>query len=143
MSPFQHILVATDFSKPSLRAVDFGLMLASRLNPELTLMHAYELPAYAYEAFICPSAAVLDGLLGAARQQLDELLAKVRVTAPHARAILGQGAPWQQILLAAHEVEADAIVVGTHGRAGIRRTLLGSVAERVLRLSPVPVLIVP
>jgi nucleotide-binding universal stress UspA family protein len=142
MSKFQHILVATDFGESSMRAVDFGLMLATQLGARITLVHAYEIPPLAYEAFVYPTADVIDALINAARAQLDKALTAVRRTAPDANAILRQGVPWQQILSAIDEAHADLVVVGTHGRGGLPRFLLGSVAERVVRLSPMPVVVV-
>jgi nucleotide-binding universal stress UspA family protein len=56
--------------------------------------------------------------------------------------MLREGRPWEAILEAAREVRADLIVMGTHGRHGLVRTLLGSVTEKVVRTSPVPVLVV-
>jgi nucleotide-binding universal stress UspA family protein len=142
MSKYQHILVATDFGESSMRAVDFGLMLATQLGAKFTVVHAYEIPAFAYEAFAYPTADVIDALINAARAELDKALAEVRRTIPNASAILRQGAPWNQILSAIDDAHADLVVVGTHGRGGLPRLLLGSVAERVVRLSPVPVVVV-
>jgi nucleotide-binding universal stress UspA family protein len=57
--------------------------------------------------------------------------------------VLAHGEPWKQILEIAKERMADIIVMGTHGRRGLSRVFLGSVAEKVVRLSPVPVMTVP
>jgi nucleotide-binding universal stress UspA family protein len=59
-----------------------------------------------------------------------------------AEGVLGIGSAWQNILSVAKELKADVIVLGTHGRSGVMHALLGSVAEKVVRLSPVPVLTV-
>lgn len=142
MSKLQQILIATDFGESSMRAVDFGLMLATQLGAKITLVHVYEIPAFAYEAFVYPTADVIDALINAARAQLDKALTAIRQTVPDANAILRQGAPWQQILFAIDEARADLVVVGTHGRGGLPRLLLGSIAERVVRLSPMPVVVV-
>ena len=142
MNTFRHVLVATDFAESSQRALDFALALANRLRAKLTLVHAAEIPAYAYEAFVYPTAEVVNALNASARRQLNTLLASVQKTLPDADAILRHGAAWQQILSTAEQTRADLIVIGTHGRTGASRALLGSVAERVVRLSPVPVMVV-
>lgn len=140
---FRHILVATDFGECSGRAVDLAVMLATQLKARLTLFHSCEIPTLAYEAFVYPSADVIQGMLDTSRAQLEKALAAVQRTAPAADSILQHGVPWQQILVAAEQAKADLVVVGTHGRAGLSRVLVGSVAERVVRLSPLPVLVVP
>jgi nucleotide-binding universal stress UspA family protein len=61
---------------------------------------------------------------------------------PQAKAILRSGVPWREILSAVEDVAADLVVMGTHGRRGVSHALLGSVAEKIVRLSPVPVLTV-
>jgi nucleotide-binding universal stress UspA family protein len=79
----------------------------------------------------------------AATEELQKALAAARTQLPTAVAVLKQaGAVWEQILATAREVGADLIVLGTHGRTGVSHALIGSVAERVVRHSPVPVLTV-
>jgi nucleotide-binding universal stress UspA family protein len=75
-----------------------------------------------------------------ATKELDALLQKVKDRYPKAEAAVVAGEPWLAILEAVKKQGADLIVMGTHGRRGISRVLLGSVAEKVVRLSPVPVL---
>ena len=76
----------------------------------------------------------------AARRQLENALAVVRSRLPAAEAVLTNGPAAAEVVAVADRVKADLIVMGTHGRQGVGRMFLGSVAERVVRSSPVPVL---
>ena len=142
MSNFRHVLVATDFGESSQRAVELALVIAGRLNARLTIMHACQLLAHMYEG-LYPNAQVIEMIADAARKQLAAALAAARQTKSDTRALLRHGPPWQQILSAIDETHADLVVLGTHGRTGVERVLLGSVAERLVRLSPVPTVVVP
>ena len=83
---------------------------------------------------------LLTPLQDAANQMMKKLLEAVKRRTPAATGLLRTGVAWEQILTAAKQSDADLIVPGTHGRTGFRHALLGSVAERVVRLSPVPVI---
>jgi nucleotide-binding universal stress UspA family protein len=141
MSNFRHVLVATDFGDPSQRAIELGL-IAGRVGAKLTIMHSCQLLVHTFED-LYPSAEVIERIAEDARKQLDAVLAAAQQTKPDARALLRHGPPWEQILSAIDETHADLVVLGTHGRTGVARVLLGSVAERVVRLSPVPTVVVP
>ena len=142
MNEFKHVLVPVDFSESSARALDVAVDLAARYGASLTLVHACETPVYGYS----PAGAIpfdyLTPLQDAAGRELREALAAIHARCPDARALLRSGVPADEILATAAERGADLIVMGTHGRRGIRHMLLGSVAERVVRASPVPVLTV-
>jgi nucleotide-binding universal stress UspA family protein len=73
---------------------------------------------------------------------LEDWVAKARAEGLNARATLRTGVPYQEVVALATDERADLIVIGTHGRGGIDRALLGSVADRVVRLAPCPVLTV-
>lgn len=139
---FKHILVPTDFGEPSVRAVNLGIDLAAKFGAKLTLFHAYEIPLYAYPQAESIVVDLFTPIEQAAREQLNSTLASVQQKLPQAKAILRSGVPWREILSAAEEVRADLVVMGTHGRRGVSHALLGSVAEKIVRLSPVPVLTV-
>jgi nucleotide-binding universal stress UspA family protein len=81
-------------------------------------------------------------LADAADEQLAAVLPALRARHPGVEGLVRVGVPWEQILAAAAEVSAELVVVGTHGRRGLAHVVLGSVAERVVQLSPVPVLTV-
>ena len=78
----------------------------------------------------------------AARKSLDEAIESTRKVHPKTEGLLREGLEWRLILDVATEQGCDLIVMGTHGRRGLPRLVLGSVAEKVVRLSPVPVLTV-
>lgn len=140
MAAFRQLLVATDFSEASERALSLACSLARDLGAELTVLHVCEVPAYA-ETGPLPYD-VLTPIATAAQARLDEALKEIRRQCPGAKGLLKLGGPWQEILATVRELRADAIVMGTHGRRGVAHALLGSVAERVLRLAPVPVITV-
>jgi nucleotide-binding universal stress UspA family protein len=139
---FRHILVPTDFGEPSARAVNLGIELAVKFEAKLTLLHAYEVPLYTYPQAEAIVVDLFTPIEQAAREQLNSALASVQQKLPQAKAILRSGVPWREILSAVEEVAADVVVMGTHGRRGVTHALLGSVAEKIVRLSPVPVLTV-
>jgi nucleotide-binding universal stress UspA family protein len=138
MYPFRRILVPTDFEGPASRALEVAIELAREHDASLTLVHVWTIPPVYTEGFAWP----VEGLEEAARKALDADLARVRQRLPGARAVLACGAAWEEILAAAKHNDADLIVMGTHGRRGLPRLWLGSVAERVVRTSPIPVLTV-
>jgi nucleotide-binding universal stress UspA family protein len=134
-----HVLIAVDFDDASHRAIDLGKELAKGLGADVTLVHVYHLPIYTYpglEPTLLPG--FTQEVTGAARHALEKLAAEVGVS----RAILREGDPTTEILATAEDVGASMIVVGTHGRRGLSHVLLGSVAEKVVRSSRVPVLTV-
>ena len=139
MDLFRHIVVATDFGEASDAAVDLASRLAAESGAKLTLVHAYTIPSQGYaEAIPFPA----DALRRAAEEAMASSLARVRQSLPGAEGIVTYGVPWGEILRVAKGTDADLIVLGTHGRRGLSRVFLGSVAERVVRLSPLPVLTV-
>ena len=144
MSSIERILVPVDFSETSDRALAQAMALAPRLGATVHLVHVWDLPAYTL-----PDGSVFYALEAATeverglQKSLDERISRF---GGHEVAITGslrRGAPHHEIVEAAKEQRADLIVIGTHGRTGIARLLIGSVAERVVRTSPVPVLTVP
>lgn len=133
------LLVPVDFEEASRRAIDLAKSLATSLGARLVLLHVYTLPVYTYPGL---EPAILPGfhteVTDAARKALTALADEVGVP----DTILRDGDPATEILAAAHERGATMIVMGTHGRRGIVHALLGSVAEKVIRRSEVPVLTV-
>jgi nucleotide-binding universal stress UspA family protein len=143
MSTIQRILVAVDFGDTSNHALDWALDLASKLGAEVTLVHAYELPVYGFpEGALVVTADVATRLASGAQAALSSLVQARSHAGAKLRSILKQGVPWEEINAAADEIDADLIVLGTHGRKGFSRALLGSVAERVIRTSTRPVVTV-
>jgi nucleotide-binding universal stress UspA family protein len=142
MPSFQRILVATDFGEISNLAIDRALDLARDVGARVTLLHVTPMPPYYYAAYAEGLAWPTEEIEGAARQALDESLAAARKKYDKVDAKLLTGSPRAQILDAVAQQKADLVVLGTHGRRGLVRAILGSVAESVVRTSPVPVLTV-
>lgn len=147
MEAIQKILLAVDFGPASEAAGERAAAIAKVFGAEIHVVHVYEAPVYPY-----PHPPVLDvdalvaslerrahaGVEVVARKLAAELGDDARVAS-----VLRQGSAWRNILDVAAELDADLVVMGTHGRTGVERVLIGSVAEKVVRMSPVPVLIVP
>ena len=141
MKTFKHILVTTDFQEASSGALDAAVDLAMALGAQLTVLHVWEIPIYPYMDFILNSE-MISSVEDRAVERLQQTLDDVRKVLPEATSKLKHGMPWSGILQAVEELAPDLLVVGTHGRQGLSHALLGSVAEKVVRLSPVPVLTV-
>jgi nucleotide-binding universal stress UspA family protein len=139
MSVFKHVLVATDFGKPAERAAEIGLAFAEKFGSKLTLLFVLSVPNAALASGIPLQ---MDELEERARTALDAETAKLKERFPHLTSVIRFGSVWEEILAAAKETGVDLIVMGTHGRRGMPRALLGSVAERVVRMATVPVLTV-
>jgi nucleotide-binding universal stress UspA family protein len=142
MSFFKNILVPTDFGPAATRALDVAIALATRDDARITLLHAYMTPVATYgygEGIVWP----IEDLAAVAKAQLDAALEPAKCRYPRIEGMLVVGEPWNEVLDVAKKRNADLIVMGTHGRKGLSRVLFGSVAEKVVRLSPVPVLTVP
>ena len=140
IKPFTKVLVATDFSEPAGRAVERAVDLAQRYGARLQVVHVWELPHVATSLVIDPGIAWHTPVEQAARAQLDALVEALRASQLEVASTLLGGVAWDQLVGSIEPLGADLVVVGTHGRTGLRRALLGSVAERVVRFSPVPVL---
>lgn len=139
MSTIKYILVPTDFSEASERAVTMAVELAERFDARLTLLHVWSVPNTGYaEALSWP----IDAMERAAQKALDGAWDAAVKLHPKTDALLREGREWRQIIRVAQERGVDLVVMGTHGRRGLQRLVLGSVAEKVVRLSHVPVLTV-
>ena len=139
---FQRILVATDFSDSSQQALEYALRIAEKFGSELTLVHSWEAPNYSYATDLYLPVDSSAPIERAAVARLEQATTDLKTRFPGVKSLLRAGSPWQQVLGAATDVDADLIVMGTHGRRGLERALLGSVAEKVVRMARVPVLTV-
>jgi nucleotide-binding universal stress UspA family protein len=137
------ILVPTDFSEPSKAALEYALMLANKLDAKVHLVHAYELPVVGFpDGTLTITADMATRIIEAARDSLAQLVDAYKDRGVELTSAIEQADPRDGVLSAAKKVNADLIVMGTHGRRGLSRALIGSVAEGVVRRSPVPVLTV-
>jgi nucleotide-binding universal stress UspA family protein len=139
---FRQILVATDFSEPAKYALDLAVEMTHKFDAQLTLVHCWEAPSYAYGGGLYVPVDLVTPIEQGASRALEEALIELKKSVPEAKSVLRSGTPWEEILVAAGQIHASLIVVGTHGRRGLTRALLGSVAEKVVRMAGVPVLTV-
>jgi nucleotide-binding universal stress UspA family protein len=142
MGPFKSILVPVDFGEPSKKALELALGLAKQFGAEVTLLHTWEIPVYGYGAMEFSTMDMLTPIHVAAKELLDALVAETQRQHPETKGMLTRGVPWREILSVIEQSHPDLIVMGTHGRRGVGRAILGSVAEKIVRMSPVPVLTV-
>ena len=144
MKPIKKILVPVDFSMHTAQAVQFAADLSRRYEAPLELLHVLEPTVYALPAaYVLPTPEQSTHIMEGLRTQLSSTeLDAVRAGAWSVSSTLVQGSPIGEILRIAKEAQFDLIVMGTHGRTGIKHVLLGSVAENVARTASCPVLIV-
>ena len=143
MLTLRRLLVPVDFTETSDRALEYAIEVARRFDAAITVMHAYQIPVYGLPdlAYIT-TAELATQISAAAQQRLDALVDAHKGAGIEMAVILRDGVPWEEINEVAAETRADLIVIGTHGRRGLARALLGSVAENVIRTSSVPVLVI-
>jgi nucleotide-binding universal stress UspA family protein len=135
------ILVPTDFGEPSEAALDYAIELAKAFGSEVVLMHAYEIPIVGFpDGAIVATADLTARILEGAQAGLEHEVSTREGQGVKLRGIIKQGDPYRMVNETAESIGADLIVMGTHGRHGIPRMLLGSVAEKVVRTATVPVL---
>lgn len=142
----KRICVPTDFSPQSEHALLYGLTLANFFKAELHLLHIVEdigpVLASAEGMDTVTAAEILASVEKSAREQLQSLPpADWKADVPIVRSI-SHGVPFHEITRYAKTQQIDLIVMGTHGRSGLKHFLMGSVAERVVRSGPCPVLTV-
>lgn len=142
-SPAGNVLAATDFSDPALPAVEAGAAEARRLKADLTIIHVVDLlpvmSPYYGEFFGLPPMELSDQMRKLWQSKLEECVHRFKAKGG---GLLRDGSAASAILNSASELPAQLLVVGNHGRTGLNRVALGSVAEAVVRAAPCSVLIV-
>ena len=146
MITLKNILVATDFSEPSDAALTYGRALARHFQATLHVVHVVghvSSAVYGAEGFATSMPELQQEIENAARKQLDDLLVdNDEQPLPTRRVLATSNAPALAIVEYAGREHIDLIVTGTHGRGAVSHLLMGSVAERVARTAPCPVLTV-
>ncbi len=141
MSRPRKLLVATDFSEAASAAETAAIVLAKRFGAELHWVHALEVPLPIFEPY---AVAVPEATLGAARtaakEKLEEAAARGREAGLEGSIHLGEVPAAYAVADRARELDVDLVVVGTHGQTGVKRVVLGSVAEHTVKLAPCSVL---
>ena len=140
MITLQKILVPTDFSDLSQQALEFGLSLADTFRAKHYLMHVWELPMTG--SLLPPEPypeSVLTEEQTAGEEHLTKITNELRASGFDVEPLFVFGKPYMEIVKAAADLGIDLIVLASHGRSGVSHLLLGSVAEKVVRLAPCPV----
>jgi nucleotide-binding universal stress UspA family protein len=142
MMTIKHILVPTDFSACSNYALDLALQFARLLQARITLLHIVQTPTFAGGADMGVGIATYTEQAEAeAHQILADGAQRARDAGITCETIVDLATPFQCIIDHADAHQVDLIVMGTHGHTGLQHFLLGSVAEKVVRLASCPVLV--
>ena len=137
-----HILVPTDFSDNATQALDYAVALAAKLDATVHVLNVIGAQMLGIELGVALTSSMVDSMLEGDQQELDRLVAARAGRAKFGPTVLKFGDARDSILATAAEVGADLVVMGTHGRSGLTRLVIGSVAEAVVRMAPCPVLLV-
>lgn len=146
---FRRILVPVDYSEHSRASVHAAAELAKSVGATLDIVHVWDRPMYVPDAVMVrrpgeEQRSLTELIRDNAERDMSDFLASLAL--PEGVAVshrLCSGEPAQKLVEEAKSGAYDLIVIGTHGRTGVLHLLLGSTAERLIRLSPVPVLVVP
>ena len=136
------VLIPTDFSKPSLAAIEFALPLLKEFGAELHLVHVFESDDPLASTTALPLVVPLLQVGDHARRHLKDVAKKYSVPLRRENIHARRGRPFEEICRLARECDIDLIVTATRGNTGLKHLALGSTAERVVRYSPCPVLVV-
>jgi nucleotide-binding universal stress UspA family protein len=145
MIDLHRILVPTDFSKHSQNALTYAVAFADKFQSELYLLHVVQDLAVFVPDMVTvmpPPAPAVEQITAAAGQALERLVREQQLERLKVHTEVREGPPFYEIVRFAKEADIDLIIMGTHGRAGLAHVLLGSVAEKVVRKAPCPVLTV-
>ena len=145
MIKLEKILVPTDFSEFSEHAIRYGCELGKRFDAELHLLNVVEdmypiVPEPGMSTAMSPT--YLDDLSESSRRAIENIPKAEMIEGLTVQRKVLTGTPFLEVIRYAREHDIDLIVIGTHGRSGLVHALMGSVAEKVVRKSPCPVLTV-
>jgi universal stress protein A len=146
MPRLRRIMHATDFSRASTAALKRAVAMAKADRAQLIVVHVMTPPSLVLpgEGYISPS--LYENLEASTRAQaqkrLDAIVAGAKKAGARARGLLLEGVPNERVARAARAKKADLLVIGTHGRTGLAKFFLGSVATRLIGSAPCPVLTV-
>lgn len=144
LAQVKRVLVPVDFSEPSKSALQYAQSLGKQLGAALTLIHVVEPFWYPHDWDYVPG---FEGKIGTearekeARKRLAGLATELVDSSVPTEPCVRVGTPWNEIVSAAENLDADLIIIGTHGRTGLKHVVMGSTAERVVRHAHCPVLV--
>ncbi len=140
---FKKILCPVDFSEFTDEIIEYALDIAKKYDAELYLIHIIPNLNYftPYESFFTPENLIVveKNMETEVNKDFDDLMKKINGPAVK---VIKNGTPFVEIINYARSESMDLIIIGTHGRSGLEHILIGSVAERVIRKAPCPVLTV-
>jgi nucleotide-binding universal stress UspA family protein len=144
MPQFKKILVPVDFSQCSSDAFGYGLSLARQYHSRIILLHVVDFRVYEsiFHIHMMPQEQVFEALKKIALGKFTEMLADFDTKDVEIEQRVLEGHPYIEIVRVAAREDIDLVVIGTHGRSGLDHILFGSVAEKVVRKAPCPVLAV-
>jgi nucleotide-binding universal stress UspA family protein len=137
------ILITLDYDSTSQKVAETGVNLAKAMNAEIILLHVISNPVFYYSQYsgMYQQLELLDDLKKAAQSFLNKTKLNLRNEA--IQTLIAEGNTADKILESAKNTKADIIVIGTHSRKWLENILMGSVAEKVLKDSTIPLFIVP
>jgi universal stress protein A len=145
---YRVILVPIDFSEHSKKTIRYATRFAARYEARIRLLHVFQVPDYAVTQYESKQVGFdqlknqADIAEEEALQNLERFEKELMNQGVNVKAFLRVGYPFEEIIQVANDPEIDLIIIGSHGRSGIKRLLLGSTAERVVEHAPCPVLVV-
>jgi nucleotide-binding universal stress UspA family protein len=142
MTPIKHLLLATDFSNCARRAEDYACALTASWRAQLTVMTVVEFQPGLDREYAVNQLYLTDRMYDATAT-LAAFKDKLHRRGIESSTRVGTGLPSEEVIAAAQAEDADLIILGTRGKSGLAHVLLGSTAERVIRMAPCPVLAVP
>jgi len=138
---YEAILVPTDGSEGSERATENAIEIATRFDATLHALYVVETGDVSHDE---PAADIYEEVQARGKAALDDVAERAEAAdVGTVETVLAEGEPYRAILDYVDERDVDLVVMGTHGRSGLERYLLGSVTEKVVRMADVPVLTVP
>jgi nucleotide-binding universal stress UspA family protein len=144
MSAIRSILVPVDFSEGSNTATQYAADMAKQVGAKIELLNVYGLPMVTSpDGSFMVTPEIVTKLSADAQEAVDKIAVDLRSRGAAVETRVTEGAPHEEITRRGVEGGFDLIVMGTHGRTGLRHFLIGSTAERVVRTSKIPVLTVP
>lgn len=144
MFKIKNILLPTDFSSTSLTAAEYALELANEYKANLHVLNVLEKtpPILAIRSLDLSREKIIQSIDADGQSQLDDCVKKIKkIRDAEIIPAIRKGVDFEEIIKYSKEKKIDVIVIATHGRTGILHTLLGSVAEKVIRYSKIPVLV--
>jgi nucleotide-binding universal stress UspA family protein len=138
----QKILIPTDGSDYSMRAAEYGISIAKMLDAQIMVVYVIDEVVLDQFSKVTERENVEQELKQDGQRYIKYILGLAEKEGVKDGSLLAKGTPFEQIVNLAKELNMDLIVMGTYGRKGAEKVLIGSVAERVIEYSPCPVLVI-